>query len=95
MTIPDARELAVRAHGNQQDRDGSFHIDHVSRVAQGVATSDAHQRVAWLHDVVEDSGVSIEDMASRPPDAEIRTVADQSLVWDRICSISCVLASAY
>jgi hypothetical protein len=74
MPIPDARELAVRAHGNQRDRDGSFHIDHVSRVAQGVLRSEAHQRVAWLHDVVEDSDVSIEDLASRLPDAELEAL---------------------
>jgi guanosine-3',5'-bis(diphosphate) 3'-pyrophosphohydrolase len=74
MSIPDARQLAVDAHGNQQDRDGSLHIDHVSRVAQGVGTSDAQQRVAWLHDVVEDSDISIEDLASRLPDAELEAL---------------------
>jgi hypothetical protein len=74
MSIPDARQLAVESHGNQQDRDGSLHIDHVSRVAQSVARSDAQQRVAWLHDVVEDSDLSIEDLGSRLPDTELEAL---------------------
>lgn len=62
MSVTEARELAVRAHADQRDRDGSFHIGHIARVAEAVPDDDAHQRVAWLHDVIEDSGVTAEDL---------------------------------
>ena len=70
MSIVEARELAVRAHRDQCDRDGSFHIAHVARVAQTVPSSAPFQRVAWLHDVLEDSDVEIALVRSRLPAAE-------------------------
>jgi hypothetical protein len=70
MSVAEARELAARAHGDQRDRDGSLHIDHVARVVQNVAPDDAHQRVAWLHDVIEDSGLTVQDLEPRLPAAE-------------------------
>lgn len=74
MSVTEARELAVRAHGHQRDRDGSFHIAHVARVAEAVAQSDSYQRVAWLHDVVEDSDVGIDYLRERLPEAEVEAV---------------------
>lgn len=74
MSVVEARELAVSAHGDQRDRDGSPHIDHVARVAERVPKSDAHQRVAWLHDVVEDSEVSIDELGHGLPDSEIDAI---------------------
>jgi hypothetical protein len=38
------------------------------------AGADAQQRVAWLHDVVEASDISIKDLASRLPDAELEAL---------------------
>ena len=70
MSAVEARDLAIRAHGDQRDRDGTLHIDHVARVAQGVAIDDAHQRVAWLHDVIEDCALTIEDLEPRLSTAE-------------------------
>jgi hypothetical protein len=65
MSVIEARELAVRVHADQRDRDGSFHIRHVARVAEAVPADDAHQRVAWLHDVLEDSDLSREDLGGQ------------------------------
>jgi hypothetical protein len=65
MSVTEARELAVRAHADQRDRDGSFHIGHVARVAEAVAADDAHRRVAWLHDVIEDSELTAEGLGDR------------------------------
>ena len=70
MSTVEARELATRAHGDQRDRDGTLHIDHVARVAQGAPMDDAHQRVAWLHDVIEDCGLTIDDLEPRLSEAE-------------------------
>lgn len=63
--------MAVGGHADQRDRDGSLHIDHVARVAAGVPTDAAYQRVAWLHDVLEDCGVTAADLRGRLPDAEL------------------------
>jgi (p)ppGpp synthase/HD superfamily hydrolase len=57
MSVMEARELAVREHTDQRNRDGSLHVDHVARVADGVPLAAAYQRAAWLHDVLEDSDV--------------------------------------
>ena len=70
MSVDEARELATRAHGAQRDRDGTLHIDHVARVAENVAADDAHRRVAWLHDVIEDCGLTVEDPELRLPEVE-------------------------
>lgn len=74
MSIVEARELAVRSHGDQRDRDGSFHIAHVARVAENVPQSESHQRVAWLHDVLEDSDVGVDYLRARLPQAEVDAV---------------------
>ena len=70
MTAQEARELAIRAHGDQVDRDGSRHIDHVARVAGVAGASEAFQRVAWLHDVIEDTDADPDELRRRLPDAE-------------------------
>ena len=74
MLVTEARELAVRAHQDQRDRDGGFHINHVARVADGAPQQDAYQRVAWLHDVIEDSDVDTEQLRSRLPEAEVQAI---------------------
>ena len=65
MSVTEARELAVRTHADQRDRDGSFHIAHVARVAQAVPADDSHQRLAWLHDVIEDSELTAHDLSDQ------------------------------
>jgi (p)ppGpp synthase/HD superfamily hydrolase len=74
MSVTEARALAVKAHGDQRDRDGSFHVAHVARVAEASPGDDAHQRVAWLHDVIEDSDMTAADLADRLPAAELEAV---------------------
>jgi hypothetical protein len=62
MSVTGARELAVRKHDEQRDFDGSLHIHHVARVAEAAPPDEACQRVAWLHDVIEDSDVTAENL---------------------------------
>lgn len=71
MSVLEARELAVRVHADQRDRDDSFHINHVARVAESVRLEDAHQRVAWLHDVIEDGDLTDRDLEARLEAAEL------------------------
>lgn len=60
MTVAEARILACQIHDEQRDRDGSYHIQHVARVAEGCDHRyPSYQRVAWLHDTVEDGELDI------------------------------------
>lgn len=69
-----ARDIATRAHRGQTDKSGADYIDHPRRVAQRVrhyATADqqdAAQVVAWLHDVVEDTPVTLDALRSEFPE---------------------------
>lgn len=56
-----AMMLAYDAHHGQTDRSGIPYIFHPARVAAGF-TDEATACVAWLHDVVEDTDITIQDI---------------------------------
>jgi len=56
-----AMTLAYNAHHGQTDKSGVPYIFHPARVAAEF-TSEAEACVAWLHDVVEDTDYTIEDI---------------------------------
>lgn len=58
-----AFEIAFKAHWGQKDKSGQPYIAHVVRVASRVAPEDA-QIVALLHDVVEDTAVTLDTLRS-------------------------------
>jgi (p)ppGpp synthase/HD superfamily hydrolase len=60
-TIERALQIAARAHEGQKDKDGQPYILHPLRVMHAVKELEA-QIVAILHDVVEDTAVTIEDL---------------------------------
>jgi (p)ppGpp synthase/HD superfamily hydrolase len=67
-TLEDAIALAVEAHRGHTDRNGEPEILHVLRVLLAMRTDE--QRVAAvLHDVIEDSALTLEDLRGRgyPP----------------------------
>jgi len=66
--------IASRAHEGQQDKAGQPYIDHPVRVASMVEGEDA-KVVALLHDVVEDSDVSLDDLAEVFPPHIVAAVA--------------------
>jgi GTP diphosphokinase / guanosine-3',5'-bis(diphosphate) 3'-diphosphatase len=60
-TIERAIEIAARAHAGQTDKGGAPYIFHPLRLM--LAVSGAHERMAAvLHDVVEDTPVTFEDL---------------------------------
>lgn len=69
-TIEDAIRLALDMHHGQTDKSGAPYILHPLRVMAGMQT-DAERIVAVLHDVVEDSDVTLEDLREMGYDAEI------------------------
>ena len=61
-TIAAAIRIAADAHADQLDKDGRPYILHTIAVMMNVPPGDA-QLVAVLHDVVEDTTVTMDDLA--------------------------------
>src|SRR5262249_4502226 len=60
-TIEKALQIAARAHEGQRDKEGLPYILHALRVMLAVQGEEA-QTVAVLHDVVEDTPVTLDDL---------------------------------
>lgn len=73
--VDRARQIATAAHENQVDRSGAAYISHPERVAQRVAGHPEAEMVAWLHDVVEDTPITLDDLAAEFP-AEVVAAVD-------------------
>lgn len=69
-TLERAIEIAARTHAGQTDKGGAPYILHPLRVMLRVAPG-AQQIVAVLHDVVEDSEVTFEDLEREGFSAEV------------------------
>lgn len=68
--VETAEAIARRAHDGQVDKAGAAYIDHPRRVAERAAViagpevrSDA-EAAAWLHDVVEDTPITLDELAA-------------------------------
>lgn len=71
-----AEQIARAAHTHQTDKAGKPYIDHPAAVARMVAGhGETTEAVAWLHDVVEDTTVTLDDLASQFP-AEVVAAVD-------------------
>jgi (p)ppGpp synthase/HD superfamily hydrolase len=70
-----AKRIATRAHQGQVDKAGQPYIAHPEFVASQV-TGDEAKAVAWLHDVIEDTSVTVNDLrAEGLPESVIEAVA--------------------
>lgn len=65
-----ARRIATEAHAGQTDKLGVEYIEHPRRVAARL-DEFREQAVAWLHDVVEDTDVTEDDLRTAGLDEEI------------------------
>lgn len=57
-----ARSIAVDAHKGQTDKAGRPYIEHPRYVAS-VVSGDEAKAAAWLHDVVEDTEITLGDLS--------------------------------
>lgn len=57
-----AEQIATTAHQGQVDKAGRPYITHPARVAARVAGDEHAVAAAWLHDVVEDTEVTLADL---------------------------------
>lgn len=60
-TLQDAIALATKAHQGQKDKAGAVYINHPLRVMSRMAT-DEERMVAVLHDVVEDTSITLQQL---------------------------------
>ena len=66
FSLTDALELARTAHADQTDKLGVPYLEHVEAVAAGLADFDLDVQIAgMLHDVVEDSPFTLDELAAR------------------------------
>lgn len=68
-----AQSIAVTVHNGQVDKGGNPYIIHPATVASHVDTED-EKIVAWLHDVVEDTPMTINDLRCLFSDSIINAV---------------------
>lgn len=62
--VNTAREWAERLHRGQKDKSGAPYIGHPARVA-GRLQSPEEQVVGWLHDTVEDTGLTLREIEAQ------------------------------
>lgn len=78
--IDRAQAIATAAHAGQTDKAGAEYITHPRRVAVRVCQyapagqTETAQAVAWLHDVVEDTPVTLQDLTGQFPPAVVAAV---------------------
>ena len=70
MTIEETLQIALDAHKGQNDLDGKPAILHP--IAVGImGSNDAEIKAGFLHDVVEDSDLTIDDLRSKGVDEDV------------------------
>lgn len=69
-----AEAIARTAHRGQVDKAGYPYADHPARVAAQLAGDDVAMTVGWLHDVVEDTSVTLSALADEFPPEVVRAV---------------------
>lgn len=71
--LQEAREYAYKAHGNQKDKNQKPYSQHLAAVAAGVRLlggTNAQVAAGYLHDVVEDTKVTLQDLLNHGFPAE-------------------------
>lgn len=62
--------IARKAHEGQTDKAGAPYIEHPAHVASQVE-GDAAKAVAWLHDVVEDTPLTFDDLRAAGIESDV------------------------
>lgn len=68
-----ARKIAERAHANQFDKGGHPYMEHINAVVDGVEGAEL-KTIAYLHDTMEDCGITAEQLRKCFPDRIVETI---------------------
>jgi len=63
--VARAAAIARAAHAGQLDKAGLPYVEHPRRVAEAVGDDPLAATVGWLHDVVEDTPVTLDDLRAQ------------------------------
>lgn len=74
VNVGVAEGIARSAHAGQVDKAGMAYIEHPARVAARVQGDQSAEAVAWLHDVVEDTSVTLDELAESFPSEVVAAV---------------------
>jgi len=74
-TIEDVIRIAVNAHDGMKDMVGNPAVAHVLAVGL-MGKTVAEQKAGFLHDVVEDSDITIEDLRAEGVEEDVLTAVD-------------------
>ena len=74
-TIEDVIRIAVDAHDGMKDMVGNPAVQHVLAVGL-MGRTEAEQKAGFLHDVVEDSDISIDDLRAEGVEEDVLTAVD-------------------
>lgn len=77
--VQKAREFAQRAHEGQTYGDGSYFDNHVAKVAELVEKYSGYSKyvvAAYLHDVVEDTDITLQEIADEFGPAVVEMVSE-------------------
>jgi hypothetical protein len=66
-----AERVAAAAHDGQFDKSGVPYITHPQRVASSLVGDTLAHATAWLHDVIEDTPITAEDLLVRGIPVEV------------------------
>ena len=75
MTIEEVIRIAVNAHEGQKDMVGNPAIAHVLAVGL-MGKTEQEQKAGFLHDVVEDTEMSIADLRARGVEEDVLSAVD-------------------
>lgn len=70
-----AKEIATKAHAGQKDKAGVDYINHPAAVASLVETREL-KTIAWLHDVIEDTELTAQNLLDAGIPAELVEVVE-------------------
>lgn len=75
--VERARELAIAAHGEQRYGKSPYrvHLEEVDQVVRRFAHDDVMRAAAWLHDTVEDTGLTLDQVRAAVGDEVAAIVA--------------------
>lgn len=74
-TIEEITQLAIAAHSGQKDMIGNPAILHVLAVGL-MGRNEPEQKAGFLHDVVEDTGLTIEDLRAEGVEEDVLAAVD-------------------
>ena len=86
--VRTARTWAEKRHEGQADKSGKPYVEHPARVAGRMETPE-EQVVGWLHDTVEDTGLTLQEVEAQfgpATAAAVDAAGKPFLSWEAVSS---------